>query len=100
MSLWTIGVEKVSVKKRTAVIGLCALSALLFAWRQSPGQQPAADSSQKALLNQYCVTCHNQKLKTGGLELDALDPDPLWIPIIPPPTPKPGKRWPARYAPA
>ena len=27
----------------------------------------------KALLTQYCVTCHNQKLKTGGLELDQLD---------------------------
>jgi cytochrome c551/c552 len=27
----------------------------------------------KALLDQYCVTCHNQKLKTGGLELDKLD---------------------------
>jgi cytochrome c551/c552 len=27
----------------------------------------------QALLNQYCVTCHNAKLKTGGLELDKLD---------------------------
>jgi len=29
--------------------------------------------SERALLNQYCVTCHNQKLKTAGLELDKLD---------------------------
>jgi cytochrome c551/c552 len=27
----------------------------------------------KAVIDQYCVTCHNQKLKTGGLELDKLD---------------------------
>jgi cytochrome c551/c552 len=27
----------------------------------------------QALLNQYCVTCHNAKLKAGGLELDKLD---------------------------
>lgn len=27
----------------------------------------------QALINQYCVTCHNQKLKTGGLVLDQLD---------------------------
>ena len=27
----------------------------------------------QAVLNQYCVTCHNTKLKTGGLELDKLD---------------------------
>ena len=28
---------------------------------------------QRAFLNKYCVTCHNQKAKTAGLELDKLD---------------------------
>jgi cytochrome c551/c552 len=28
-----------------------------------------------ALLNQYCVTCHNTKLQTGGLALDKLELD-------------------------
>ena len=28
---------------------------------------------ERALLDQYCVSCHNQKLKTAGLELDNLD---------------------------
>jgi mono/diheme cytochrome c family protein len=32
-----------------------------------------AGVSQKALLDQYCVTCHNERLKTGGLVLEALD---------------------------
>ena len=27
----------------------------------------------KAFLTTYCITCHNQRLKTGGLALDALD---------------------------
>ena len=27
-----------------------------------------------ALLNKYCVTCHNTRLKTGGLQLDTVDP--------------------------
>jgi Protein of unknown function (DUF1592)/Protein of unknown function (DUF1588)/Protein of unknown function (DUF1587)/Protein of unknown function (DUF1585)/Protein of unknown function (DUF1595)/Planctomycete cytochrome C len=36
------------------------------------GQQPSVPPPQ-ALLDQYCITCHNQKLKTGGLELDKLD---------------------------
>jgi mono/diheme cytochrome c family protein len=36
-----------------------------------PGVQTAADA--RALLNRYCVTCHNQKLKTGGLALDTFD---------------------------
>ena len=31
-------------------------------------------SAQRAVLDQYCVTCHNQKLKTAGLMLDRLDP--------------------------
>src|ERR1700690_469076 len=29
--------------------------------------------SQRAVLDQYCVTCHNEKLKTAGLMLDKLD---------------------------
>jgi uncharacterized protein DUF1592/uncharacterized protein DUF1588/uncharacterized protein DUF1585/uncharacterized protein DUF1587/uncharacterized protein DUF1595/cytochrome c len=34
---------------------------------------PPSLSAQRALLDQYCVTCHNQRLKTGGLMLDRLD---------------------------
>src|SRR5204863_643719 len=30
-------------------------------------------SAQRALVDQYCVTCHNQKLKTANLLLDQLD---------------------------
>jgi Protein of unknown function (DUF1592)/Protein of unknown function (DUF1588)/Protein of unknown function (DUF1587)/Protein of unknown function (DUF1585)/Protein of unknown function (DUF1595) len=33
---------------------------------------PAAVRSQ-TFLDTYCITCHNQRLKTGGLTLDALD---------------------------
>ncbi len=32
-------------------------------------------ASEHALLNQYCVTCHNQRLKTAGLTIDQLDLD-------------------------
>ncbi len=31
-------------------------------------------AQQRAVLNQYCSVCHNDRLKTGGLSLDALDP--------------------------
>jgi mono/diheme cytochrome c family protein len=31
--------------------------------------------SQRALLTQYCITCHNDTLKTGGLALDTLRPE-------------------------
>src|SRR5437868_4750663 len=39
---------------------------------RAQGQQPAA-LAPRDVVNQYCVTCHNQKLKTGGLVLDNLD---------------------------
>jgi mono/diheme cytochrome c family protein len=41
-----------------------------------PGPAPAAASApdHRALLKQYCVTCHNERAKTGGLSLEGLDP--------------------------
>jgi hypothetical protein len=33
---------------------------------------PAPDP--RKILDQYCVNCHNQKLRTAGLELDRIDP--------------------------
>ena len=44
-------------------------------FEQSTGAAAPAGSPHHALLNRYCVTCHNEKLKTGGLVLTALDPD-------------------------
>ena len=49
--------------------------------RTPPVQQPAsaqaprraAPASQRALVDRYCVTCHNERLRTGGLALDTLD---------------------------
>ncbi len=34
---------------------------------------PQNAPSPRAVLDQYCVTCHNEKLRTGGLALDKLD---------------------------
>ncbi len=36
-----------------------------------PAEAPAA--ADAALLKQYCVTCHNERLKSGELSLDGLD---------------------------
>ncbi len=41
-----------------------------------PPQTPAAAATPTAstrALDQYCVTCHSQRLKTGGLSLEGLD---------------------------
>jgi hypothetical protein len=32
-----------------------------------------AEAQPSATINRYCVTCHNQRLKTAKLELDKLD---------------------------
>jgi hypothetical protein len=39
---------------------------------QSPASPPPL-STQRAVLDQYCINCHNQKLQTAGLMLDKLD---------------------------
>src|SRR5580698_8215352 len=38
-----------------------------------PAVLATSAASERALIDQYCVTCHNQRLKTGGLALDQLD---------------------------
>jgi hypothetical protein len=68
---------------RTVTAACAVLFCLVLAARvRTEGQAPAAApsaapavSSQKALVNQYCVTCHNDRVKTGGLTLTDFDPD-------------------------
>jgi len=54
----------------TCGIGLLVAGAV---FAPTIGQQRA--SSQKALLTEYCMTCHSDKAKTGGLSLEQLDID-------------------------
>ena len=48
-----------------------ALLTLISVATRAP--QAAGPANPDATLREYCVTCHNQRLKTGGLALDALD---------------------------
>ena len=43
--------------------------------QQSQTAGAASVSPQHALLNRYCIGCHNSKLKTGGVALDSVDVD-------------------------
>jgi hypothetical protein len=68
-----------------ATLGLTCLSLSLAATstpaQQKPSAKPVAshgdmsltDEAQTALVKQYCSTCHNDKLKSGGLTLAAFD---------------------------
>jgi mono/diheme cytochrome c family protein len=40
---------------------------------QAPAAQSSAPLAPRALLDTYCVTCHNQRTKTAGLMFDTLD---------------------------
>src|SRR4051794_38311276 len=48
------------------VFGLVATGAA-----RAGGQAPPSD---REFLTQYCAGCHNDRLKTGGLSLSAMDP--------------------------
>ena len=51
------------------LISACAVVvAIAMLQVQAPGQDP-----QRALVATYCVTCHNARLKTGGVAFDGLD---------------------------
>jgi hypothetical protein len=59
----------------SAVASAAVVSALTVPQAAAPQAVPGAPAgvSDRAVLDQYCVTCHNQRLKTGGLSLEGLD---------------------------
>jgi mono/diheme cytochrome c family protein len=52
----------------SAWASLLALAALPSAWAETPASSP------RALLDQYCAGCHNEKVKTAGVSVQGLDP--------------------------
>jgi hypothetical protein len=62
------------------------VASLALVFTSTLGQQPA--SSQQELVNKYCVTCHNERAKTGGIVLEKIDVDhpaasaELWEKVI------------------
>ena len=64
--------------RKSAILALMSLC-LCGSWITAAVQQPkpaavAPSSSQyRALLDQYCVGCHNERSKTAGLTLDTMD---------------------------
>src|SRR6266480_2314850 len=58
-----------------AVSGFLTAEALAKAVSRTVSAQSSSAQTTDAqpFVNQYCVTCHNQRLKTAGLTLDTLD---------------------------
>jgi mono/diheme cytochrome c family protein len=64
------------------VAGCAVFAASLFAQGVTPAPQPSAPAAAastadrnapRQMFQRYCASCHNSKLKTAGLALDALD---------------------------
>jgi mono/diheme cytochrome c family protein len=70
---------KESAMRRAIVVALCVIAPVAHGVNGSARQQPpsatvaAGVQAPRAMLDKYCVTCHNQRLKTAGLAIDALD---------------------------
>jgi mono/diheme cytochrome c family protein len=53
----------------------CGLVAMAAPPQQTTAGSSASVSPQRAVINQYCMGCHNDKLKTAGLELSTANVD-------------------------
>jgi hypothetical protein len=58
---------------RNILLTAFAASVVAAAPQEAGKPAPAAASPNQALVNRYCTTCHNQRLKTAKLALDVLD---------------------------
>jgi mono/diheme cytochrome c family protein len=55
-------------------VGVVAIAAAAFFEHGARAQtQSTQTSGEQALLDRYCITCHNERAKTAGLMLDKLD---------------------------
>jgi hypothetical protein len=60
------------LSKGTAALTFCSLLVVSAAVHTAAEPQIQAPD-RRAVLNQYCVTCHNESAKTAGLTLDSMD---------------------------
>ena len=62
------------VRLATAVALVAAATGALFtAGLQAQAPAGHSGATEQALLERYCITCHNDSLRTAGLSLEALD---------------------------
>src|SRR5262245_16441178 len=55
------------------VVGSMTIGSARQAGTPSTALPQGSTAVNQSLVTQYCVTCHNQRLKTAGLQLDAAD---------------------------
>jgi mono/diheme cytochrome c family protein len=60
-------------RAQLTTLAIALMAGLSSAEVASQGAAGAAPTMARATLDKYCVSCHNQRLKTAGLMLDLLD---------------------------
>ena len=65
---------KLIIRSLFVVLG-CCLAVSAVPPQTAPASASSASGPYRALLDQYCVTCHNDRAKTAGLMLDKMDLD-------------------------
>ena len=53
--------------------GTVLLASLFIPVAVAVGQTSTGNAPTRQILDRYCVTCHNERLKTAGLMLDQID---------------------------
>jgi hypothetical protein len=74
-------IERLRASIVTGAVAVCAAAGLLSVHtsaRQAPPSHPQAASSSsasasQALISKYCISCHNERARAGGLALEPLD---------------------------
>ncbi len=78
-TVWSATFVCVAAVIPAVTAGRQAATPALDAARSTPARvqgasTPAPPSPNAAFLNQYCLSCHNTRVTSGGLSLDGLDP--------------------------
>src|SRR5687768_15281806 len=71
--------EKMNVVSAASIVIIASFGILVARPAAHPQERPSAAHAPLAspgageILNKYCISCHNTRIKTAGLALDSLD---------------------------
>ena len=72
------GPERLSVVASVLLLAAVAAAPAQGAARQEPAKAPVGSAPEaRAVIDRYCATCHNDRMKSGGLSLQSLDLDDI-----------------------
>jgi len=73
-AVWLPAVQKAGLTGLAAALLLSTPMQLSGQPSNDASAGPSSVSSQRLFFDRYCVTCHSDRLKTGGLSLTQADP--------------------------